>query len=152
MHFDYRRLEEDFIPEVADELLDLYEKHVKRYHNEKGDHTFRTFISPKAIAKRLQKGSHFFVVFDGDEWIGGLELEKDQLHQLFVRESHRGKGYSRMLIDWLKSFVKEHNIAKSIWVDATPNSYQAYDKLGFKPESAEREKGGMIRKKMVLKL
>lgn len=150
MDFDYKELSAGDIDRVAGLLNDMYEKNVRRFYSDEGDKSFRKSISAAEIGKRLKKGYRFFLLMEDDELLGGVEFNKKEIQLLFIVEEHRGKGYSRMIVNWMKEFCKEHKLSKKISVKASPNSYTAYDKLGFKAVSEEQEEKGIVFKKMEL--
>lgn len=150
MDFDYQELSAGDIDRVAGLLNDMYEKNVRRFYSEEGDKSFRKSISAAEIGKRLKKGYRFFLLLEEDELLGGVEFNKKEIQLLFIVEEHRGKGYSRMIVNWLKEFYKKNKLGKKILVKASPNSYTAYNKLGFQPVGDEQEEKGIVFKKMEL--
>lgn len=138
--------------EVSDFILNMYQHHLKRYYSESGDSAFRKRASADAIKKRVEKGTRLFKIMEDEELVGVVEFDDKTLYQFFIVDEFRGRGYGRMAINWLKSYLEEHKLGKEIVVNATPNAYLAFEKLGFEPKGEENEKGGLVSKKMALKI
>lgn len=138
--------------EVSELILNMYEHHLKRYYSDEGDAAFRKRATADSIEQRVQKGARVFKINEGDELVGIIEFDAKVLFQFFVVDEFRGRGYGRMAINWLKSYFVEHKLGTSISVSATPNTYLAFEKLGFEPKGEETNKGGLVSKKMVLKM
>jgi GNAT superfamily N-acetyltransferase len=81
------------------------------------------------------KGSVCFGIYDGNEQVGFARVITDKavfayLADVFILESHRGKGLSKWLIDVIinKSSLKK---IKS-WNLATADAHKLYERYGFK--------------------
>lgn len=91
---------------------------------------------PLETVRRSIEGSLNFGLFEGDEQIGFARLVTDRatfawLADVFVAESHRGRGLSK----WLMETIVEHPEVQNLrrWVLATRDAHGLYARHGFKP-------------------
>jgi len=152
MELSYNNIESGQYEQASAFILEMYERHLKRYYTEKGDDEYRKFASASDLEKRAKKGNKIFLVKEDDELVGLMEFDKKKLHQFFIVDEFRGRGYGRMAINWLKEFFKEHKMGKSLDVSASPNAYLAFEKMGFEPVSEESGDHGKVSKLMKLKI
>ena len=137
--------------EVSDFVLNMYEHHLKRYYSDDGDASFRKRATANSIKKRVDNGARVFKIMEGEEQVGIIEFDEKILFQFFIVDEFRGRGYGRMAINWLKQYFVERKLGNAITVNATPNAYLAFEKLGFEAKGEENNKGGFVSKKMTLK-
>ncbi len=91
---------------------------------------------PREIVERSIRHSLCFGVFDGDEQIGFARVISDRatfayLADVFVLESHRGRG----LGVWLMECIKAHPDLQGFrrWILGTRDAHGLYRKVGFRP-------------------
>lgn len=97
----------------------------------------------KLIAIEVLKGTRYGVIRDGDSIVGmiGLyidpvggvrDLEPAQVIDLAVREDYRGRGLSRLLMDWVVDLAREAG-EKWLWLytGSPGDAEEVYKKLGF---------------------
>jgi GNAT superfamily N-acetyltransferase len=94
---------------------------------------------PLETVRRSIEGSLNFGLFEGDAQIGFARLVTDRatfayLADVFVLESHRGRGLSK----WLMETVIAHPDVQGLrrWVLATRDAHGLYARYGFTPLKA----------------
>ena len=94
---------------------------------------------PLETVRRSIEGSLNFGLFEGDAQIGFARLVTDRatfawLADVFVLESHRGRGLSK----WLMETVIAHPDLQGLrrWVLATRDAHGLYARYGFTPLAA----------------
>lgn len=152
MELTFNSITDKELEAVSELIMNMYNQHLKRYYTEKGDANFTKMASPAELKKKSQNGCFLFIVKEGDDFIGVLEFDKKKLSQFFIVDEFRGRGYGRMTINWLKNYFKEHKLARKISVQASPNAYLAFEKMGFEAGSEEKNDGLLISKTMTLKV
>lgn len=150
MELTFNTIEKGQYEQVSEFIINMYAHHLKRYYTEKGDEGYRKFASEKELEKRCKKGNKIFLVKENEELVGLIEFDSKKLHQFFIVDEFRGRGYGRMAINWLKKYFKQQKLGKSLLVESSPNSYMAFEKMGFEPISEETEVGEKVSKKMKL--
>lgn len=136
--------------QVSEFVLNMYVHHLKRFYTDKGHEDFKEFSSAASFEKRHKEGGKLFLIKEGEDLVGLLEFDKEQLHNFFIVEQYRGRGYGRMSINWLKNYFKEQNMGASLEVQSPPSSYTAFEKMGFTPVGEESESGDKVSKTMKL--
>jgi len=94
---------------------------------------------PLEIVQRSIEHSLNFSVYDGAHQVGFARVITDYatfayLGDVFVLESHRGRGLSR----WLMEVIVAHPELQGLrrWVLLTRDAHGLYEKVGFKPVAA----------------
>ena len=110
---------------------------------------FLSFATAEALAKRLARG-HFCLAAqpDGrpDAPLDGLVEVRDASHVcfLFVRTAAQRQGLARRLLAGAARRCRELDPAvEGLTVNASPNSREAYLRLGFAPTGEERTVNGI---------
>lgn len=150
MKLIFKKAENNEFEAVSALIMDMYNQHLKRYYSEKGDDKFRKTTSAKELEKRAKKGAHIYLIREENDLVGIFEFNQKSLAQFFIVDEFRGRGYGRMAINWLKEYYKENKLGKEIVVQASPNAYLAFEKMGFNPEDNEKTDNMFISKKMKL--
>lgn len=117
-------------------------------------------MSPAAIADYLQQGMYYQLAFaDTDpagELVGVLALKRPcHLYHLFVEPGWHGRGIARQLFDITWPVVRHWAAAaqvEQLTVNSSLYAVAVYLKWGFVPESAPRDRGGVIDQPMRLQL
>jgi GNAT superfamily N-acetyltransferase len=91
---------------------------------------------PREVVERGIRHSLCFGVFDGDDQIGFARVISDRatfayLADVFILESHRGRG----LAVWLMECIKAHPDLQGLrrWILGTRDAHGLYRKIGFQP-------------------
>lgn len=148
MNLNIQDLNTSELDQFSELIISIYQLHIKRYYSEEGNEDFMKYALESEMLKRIKKGNKIMKVTLGDELIGVFEFDKKNLLILFILDDFRGKGYSRMIINWIKDYMLEHKWGNSITALVSPNAYKAYEKLGFKAANSETEEKGKVLKKM----
>ncbi len=88
------------------------------------------------MVERSIRHSLCFGVFDGDEQIGFARVVSDRatfayLADVFILESHRGRGLGVWLMECIKAHPDLHGLRR--WILGTRDAHGLYRKIGFQP-------------------
>lgn len=94
------------------------------------------FSSKEHIAKQIEDGFTYFIVYDDDTPVGYIGVEDKQPHlfisKFYLDQSRRGRGIARVMLDKL---VEEAKARQLTHLELTVNKYnpsvEIYLKLGF---------------------
>jgi GNAT superfamily N-acetyltransferase len=89
---------------------------------------------PLEVVKRSIENSLVFGVYEGEEQVGFARVVTDYdtfayLADVFVLESHRGRGLGRWLIEAVVSHPDLRGLRR--WMLATGDAHELYRKYGF---------------------
>ncbi len=148
MELNFIKVQDKDFETVTGLVMDLYNRHLKRYFSEKGDEKFKKTASSKELKKRISKGTHVYLIQEDDELVGMLEFDSKMINQFFIVDEFRGRGYGRMAINWLRDFFSENQLGNEIHVLAFPNAYLGFEKMGFEAVGPEKTDDICVSKKM----
>ena len=90
---------------------------------------------PRDVVDRSIDNALCFGVYDGDAQVGFARVVTDRatfayLADVFVLESHRGRGIAK----WLMEVVREHPDLQGLrrWILMTRDAHRLYEKFGFR--------------------
>lgn len=91
---------------------------------------------PREVVAQSMKHSLCFGVFDGNQQIGFARVITDYttfayLADVFIIESHRGKGLSKFLMECIVTHPQLQGLRR--WVLGTRDAHGLYAQYGFKP-------------------
>lgn len=98
------------------------------------------FQSVNAITEQLRnEGYRYFIIMNGGEYIGYTAIRPDSdgrlfLSKIYIKKAHRGKGFGKTAISFLKEFCAENGLS-AIWLTVNKHnddSINVYKKCGFK--------------------
>lgn len=94
---------------------------------------------PRQVVERAVRNSLCFGVYDGGLQVGFARVVTDQatfayLCDVFVLESHRGRGIARTLVAAIASDTRLQGLRR--WVLVTRDAHGLYERFGFKPLAA----------------
>ncbi|MCH3881330.1 MULTISPECIES: GNAT family N-acetyltransferase [Tenacibaculum] len=131
-------------------MKEVYPLAYAHFWQDNGDWYVNTQYSKENILKELsqEKTEYYFVLFKGeiignfriiwDEELEGLSEEKQvKLHRIYLHKNTQGNGIGKTLLSWLDKKAKEKGYT-IIWLDAMdaqPQAFQFYKKLGYKYHS-----------------
>lgn len=91
---------------------------------------------PCEIVEKCVRNSFCFGVYDGDTQIGFARVVTDfaaiaYLADVFILETHQGKGLGKWLVECIVNHPKLRGLRK--WVLVTKDAHGLYEKFGFRP-------------------
>jgi len=94
---------------------------------------------PLEVVRRSVEGSLCFGVYEGDEQVGFARVVTDNatfayLADVFVLESHRGRGLARQLMAAVVSHPELQGLRR--WMLGTRDAHGLYARFGFQPLAA----------------
>ncbi|MBO7392672.1 MAG: GNAT family N-acetyltransferase [Abditibacteriota bacterium] len=127
---------------MATEILrDYYDPIIGKEQN---DYMLALFQSPEGIRDQLSRGyRYYFVIVDGaDAGFTAFYPRPDgvmYLSKIYLCKTHRGKGYSRKIINFIVDEAKKEGLsAIELNVNKRNPSVGPYESLGFKRIRSEK--------------
>ncbi len=113
---------------LIDKLLEVWEDSVKATH---------LFLSSEEIKKikkyvphALEEVSHLIIIEnENNEPIAFMGIEAKKLEMLFIKNSERGKGLGKKLLNY---GIENYNINKLVVNEQNPDAKGFYEHMGFK--------------------
>lgn len=113
---------------LIDKLLEVWEDSVKATH---------LFLSSEEIKKikkyvphALEEVSHLIIIEnENNEPIVFMGIEAKKLEMLFIKNSERGKGLGKKLLNY---GIENYNINKLVVNEQNPDAKGFYEHMGFK--------------------
>jgi diamine N-acetyltransferase len=105
---------------------------------EQVDYMLDRFQSKQAIAEQIEAGSLYFLIREGNQFIGyiGAQPKNDELFlsKLYVKSSKRRRGWGNRAIRFVEKLAKERKLARVVLTvnKNNTNSIKAYEKFGFR--------------------
>ncbi len=140
--------------ELSDFIRMVFDTSVANFYTEKGNNEFYKYITQEAIENHLQN-DHWILKAEIDKKsVGVIEIRSNNhLSMLFVHPKHQRQGIGRHLLVQAIKIIKQNNsLVKLITVHSSPNSVLAYEALGFKSVSDEKEVNGIKFTTMEMKI
>ena len=114
---------------------------VKDYYDpilgaEQNDYMIEKFQSVRAINEHFEHGYIYYLVYDGDTVLGflGFYPRGDALYlsKFYLYKESRGKGYGRVMLDFLVGEAKKLGLCSiELNVNRFNSTIEIYEKLGF---------------------
>ena len=103
---------------------------------EQNDYMLKMFQSEEAVAEQLAHGYNYYFAKREGQNAGFLAYYPREgalyLSKLYLYKDQRGKGFSRVMIEFLKEKAKELGLNRiELNVNRNNPSVQIYEKLGF---------------------
>ena len=101
------------------------------------DYMMKLMYSEEELARQMQKGHEFVVIYDGVQpigfaSIGVFEPQVFKLYKLYVLPAYQGKGAGRFAIqELIKALKRKSGISLLLNVNRYNNAKAFYEKLGF---------------------
>ena len=113
---------------LINQLLEVWEDSVKATH---------TFLSKEEIEKikeyvpqALRDISHLIILFDKNEnHIAFMGIEENKLEMLFIKNSERGKGFGKRLLNY---GIEKYNVNELTVNEQNPQAKGFYEHMGFR--------------------
>jgi N-acetylglutamate synthase-like GNAT family acetyltransferase len=91
---------------------------------------------PRALVERAVRNSLCFGLYEGERQVGFARVVSDQatfayLADVFVLESHRGRGLSKILVAAVVADPRLQGLRR--WMLATRDAHGLYARFGFEP-------------------
>ncbi len=101
------------------------------------DYMVEKFQSRKAISEQIENGYSYYLIKADAGYVGytGICPKEDELFlsKLYIKASHRGKGYGRKVVEFLEDLTRQKELGK-ITLTVNKNNtdtIKAYEKFGF---------------------
>lgn len=127
-------------------MTEIYPPAYSHFWSDNGDWYVNSQYSKENILKELsqEKADYYFIIFKNeivgnfriiwDEKLVGLSEEKQvKLHRVYLHPKTQGKSIGNKLMIWLEEKAREKDY-QIIWLDAMdaqPQAFQFYKKLGY---------------------
>ena len=103
---------------------------------EQNDYMLKMFQSVEAVKEQLDHGYNYYFANDEGQNAGFLAYYPREgslyLSKLYLYKNQRGKGFSRVMLEFLKEKAKELGLNRiELNVNRNNPSVQIYEKLGF---------------------
>ncbi|MQX36609.1 GNAT family N-acetyltransferase [Roseospira navarrensis] len=120
---------------ARDFLVAQYEAFNAVDNTDEGHATFRDFVAPDALRRRLDAGNVTHLAERDGAILGLCELHRDgYLTLLYVRGDHQGRGLGRRLLRCgLARLLALEPETRQVRVRATPYARRFYLRAGFEP-------------------
>lgn len=130
---------------VVDLVRTVFAESVAPGYSPEGVATFGQFIDADVLAKRMAAGNIGLLAEAGSRIVGVVEVrENSHIALLFVDRSHQRRGISRELLRRaIKICLERDGDVRTITVNASPNAYPAYRRLGFRQTADETTVNGI---------
>ena len=102
------------------------------------DYMLELMYSESSLAKQLNEGSRFIIVYDDKRPVGFASYQEIKprtwkLHKIYVLRDQQGKGAGKFIIDHIVSIIKETDAERlQLQVNRQNTAKKFYEKLGFK--------------------
>ena len=127
-------------------MKEIYPLAYSHFWNDDGDWYLNSQYSKENILKEIsQENAEYYFILFKDEIIGNFRIIWDdklsnlseekqlKLHRIYLHPKIQGKGIGKQLMIWLEEKAKQKDY-KIIWLDAMdaqPQAFQFYKKLGY---------------------
>lgn len=103
---------------------------------EQNDYMLKMFQSVEAVTEQLTHGYNYYFAKNEEQNAGFLAYYPREgalyLSKLYLYKDQRGKGFSRVMLEFLKEKAKELGLNRiELNVNRNNPSVQVYEKLGF---------------------
>lgn len=147
---DIRPADPGDLPDLSHMLRMIYDRDIAGWNPPQGRDSFFTFIRPADFQARLADGSHLLLLWQ-DTWLAAcLERKANHILLLFVHPQYRRQGMARRLIAEALAGVVAEGLPPTLTLNASPNAYRTYLRLGFQPVGPEFERSGIRARPMRL--
>jgi ribosomal protein S18 acetylase RimI-like enzyme len=102
------------------------------------DYMLARYQSKQAINEQITSGVLYFMMEEGRSFIGYIAVQPrgDELFlsKIYVRSSHRARGYGRQAVQFVETLARERGLRKIVLTVNKNNTgaIRAYETVGFK--------------------
>lgn len=133
-----KSLQTDEIPLLQELAREIWEEHYPGIITQgQIDYMLKHFYADERIQEELQRGVYWSIYWKDSKPVGYMSCElrdeKLYLSKIYLKKSHRGKGYGREMID-LIHLIARQNGKKSVYLNVNKYnsaSLEFYEKCGF---------------------
>ncbi len=132
-------------PEAIEIVAHVFNEFVAPGYSNEGVAEFFKYACPDALAERCRTGHIVVLARHNNRPVGILELrEYRHICFLFVYKEYQGKGVGKTLVRQAVDLcLAKHPHLQKLTVNASPNSLNAYKKMGFSPDAPEQCSNGI---------
>lgn len=123
----------------------VFNEFIAPQYSPEGIAEFEKFISVQAFANRMQAGNFVLVAEREKQIIGIIEMrDGNHVALLFVDNTYQRQGIAKGLLEWaIRTCETRNPEIRYITVNASPNAYSAYRRMGFTPIGEEKTVNGI---------
>ena len=136
----------DEINIVSNMVDNIFDEFVGKDYSVEGNNTFKDYIKPENIIKRvIDKSSIFYTAKIENKIIGMMEIKnKDHISLFFVQKEFHGKGIGKYIFGYYLKKIQEENFGiKTITINSSFYAEKIYSKFGFIKTNEIQEKEGI---------
>jgi ribosomal protein S18 acetylase RimI-like enzyme len=130
---------------VCDLIHRVFNISVSPLYTKKGITNFKEYAAPEEMSRRVHIDHFVLLALFGGDMVGMIEMRRnDHISLLFVAGEHQGKGIGRDLLGLAVEFCLTNKPQlKEVTVNSSPNAFDAYERMGFKPTGEEQSISGV---------
>ena len=111
---------------LIDELLEVWEDSVKATHLFLSNEEVKNL--KEYVPQALKEVSHLIIIEKNTTPIAFMGIEGTKLEMLFIKNSERGKGFGKQLLNY---GIKNYNVNELVVNEQNPKAKGFYEHLGF---------------------
>lgn len=132
--FDLRPAQPRDLPALSHMLRMIYDRDIAAHNEPQGRSRFFTYVRPADFTARMeQEASDLILAWQGTWLAGCLERQAAHVLLLFVHPHYRCQGLARQLVGHALAALQAQGLPPILTLNAAPNAYSAYVRLGFRP-------------------
>lgn len=141
---EFVKLEKSAVSEMSEMATEIVREHYDPIiGKEQNDYMLKMFQSEDAILSQLAHGYNYYFVKENGKNVGFIAFYRRDdaiyLSKLYLYKTERKKGYSRMMIDFVKEAAKKEGLgAIELNVNKKNDAVKVYEALGFKVVRLEK--------------
>ena len=145
--YEIRKITSNEVDEALSLALKVFIEFEAPDYRLEGVETFKRFISDEKLINDFKQGiSPMYGAFDNGKIIGiiGMRTNKTHINLVFVKKEYHRKGVATAVFRYLlEDLRKENPDLLEITLNSSPYGLPFYLKLGFIPQSEEKEEDGI---------